>query len=83
MLRKLEDIVSSKGWETRKRMLEELSKKPTTAYELAKRLNLNYSTVRYHLELLERTGLVTVDKGSRYVYKVTKNIQFLLSDKAF
>ncbi len=80
MLRKLDEIIASKGWDTRRKILEELSKKPSTAYELAKKLGMNYSTIRYHLELLERAGLVTADKGNRYVYKITKNVQFLLED---
>ncbi len=80
MITKLEDLLSNKGWETRKRILDEISAKPMTAYELAKRLNLNYSTVRYHLELLERNGLVThkKDKGNKYLYHPSRNARLVL-----
>ncbi|MEM0373585.1 MAG: winged helix-turn-helix domain-containing protein [Sulfolobaceae archaeon] len=75
---KLEDIFSSKGWDTRKRILEELLKSPSTAYSLSRRLNLNYSTVRYHLYLLEKFGLVKSEKNGKGVYRITKQgIQWL------
>jgi predicted transcriptional regulator len=70
---KLEDVLESKGWDTRKKILCELSKGPHTAYSLAKKLSLNYSTVRYHLELLEKFGLVRSDKSSKYLYVITQN----------
>ncbi len=78
MMRKLDEVMSGKGWDTRRKILEELYMRPTTAYSLAKKLELNYSTVRYHLDLLERSGLVNHQKrGSRQVYVATKNVEVL------
>ncbi|QKR01089.1 winged helix-turn-helix transcriptional regulator [Metallosphaera tengchongensis] len=77
-MRKLDEVVSGKGWETRKRILEELISSPKTPYDLAKRLNLNYSTVRYHLDLLESSGLVThVKEGSKQIFLPSKSLTAL------
>ncbi|AEE95214.1 ArsR/SmtB family transcription factor [Acidianus hospitalis] len=84
MLYKLDEVIENKGWDTRKKILELLQSKEMTAYEISKILELNYSTVKYHLELLERVGLVTVkkDKRNRYLYKANNNIKILnLIDK--
>jgi DNA-binding transcriptional ArsR family regulator len=84
MLYKLDEVIENKGWDTRKKILELLQSKEMTAYEISKVLELNYSTVKYHLELLERVGLVTVkkDKRNRYLYKANNNIKILnLIDK--
>jgi len=70
---KLEDIFLNKGWETRKRILEELLKEPNTAYSISRKLNLNYSTVRYHLHLLERFGLVKSESNGKGIYRITKS----------
>ncbi|AEB95483.1 ArsR/SmtB family transcription factor [Metallosphaera cuprina] len=73
-MRKLDEVLSGKGWDTRKKILEQLYINPTTAYDLAKKLNLNYSTVRYHLDLLERSGLVNHKTlGSKQLYLATKS----------
>jgi predicted transcriptional regulator len=79
MITKIDEIIEGKGWETRKKILEELTKKPATAYELSKRLDLNYSTVKYHLELLEKAGMITYnkDRRNRYFYEVSKNVNLL------
>ncbi|MQL55683.1 ArsR/SmtB family transcription factor [Acidianus ambivalens] len=79
MLYKLDEVIENKGWDTRKKILELLQSKEMTAYEISKILELNYSTVKYHLELLERVGLVTVkkDKRNRYLYKANNNIKIL------
>ncbi|WP_054845472.1 ArsR/SmtB family transcription factor [Sulfuracidifex tepidarius] len=76
MLVKVEELLENKGWETRKRIIFELETKPCTAYELSKKLSLNYSTVKYHLELLEKFGIIT-RKPSKHknVYITTKNIK--------
>ncbi|MDT7901304.1 MAG: winged helix-turn-helix domain-containing protein [Acidianus sp.] len=84
MLYKLDEVIENKGWDTRKKILELLQSKEMTAYEISKILELNYSTVKYHLELLERVGLVTVkkDRRNRYLYRANNNIKILnLIDK--
>ncbi|EHP70739.1 putative transcriptional regulator [Metallosphaera yellowstonensis MK1] len=75
MMAKIDDVVNGRGWETRKKILEILGNGPTTAYEISKRLGLNYSTVRYHLDLLERSGLViNMRQGSRQLYSISRNL---------
>ncbi|TRM89725.1 transcriptional regulator [Sulfolobus sp. A20-N-G8] len=78
MLLKIEEIFQNKGWETRKKILNELKNNPQSAYELARKLNLNYSTIKYHLEILEKFGLIMkINKGSKSLYRVTKNYNLL------
>ncbi|AWR98888.1 ArsR/SmtB family transcription factor [Metallosphaera hakonensis] len=76
MMRKLDEVVNGKGWDTRRKILEVILQEPTTAYNLAKRLGINYSTVRYHLDLLEKTGLVSHrNYGSKQIYTATRSGQ--------
>ncbi|WP_338604029.1 winged helix-turn-helix domain-containing protein [Sulfolobus tengchongensis] len=78
MLLRLDEVFQNKGWNTRKKILDELRKKPQTAYELSRKLGLNYSTVKYHIEILEKFGLVTIyKKDTKYIYVVTKNYEIL------
>lgn len=78
---KINELFELPGWETRKRIMEELKNGPKNAYELAKILNLNYSTIRYHLELLQKFGLVNVKKGRKYYYELTKTGLILINDE--
>lgn len=74
MIAKIDDVINGRGWETRRKILEILNSKPTTAYEISKRLGLNYSTVRYHLDLLESSGLVVnVKRGPKQLYYLSRN----------
>lgn len=81
MITKLEEVLESKGWETRKKILEEILTKEMTAYELSKKLGLNYSTIKYHLELMERVGIISArrDKNNKYLYKANNNVRFILN----
>ncbi len=58
-------FVGSRGGEMRLRIVEEILKGPANANQLAERLNVNYRTVRHHLDVLTEAGLVTAD-GPRY-----------------
>lgn len=78
MLLRIDEVFQNKGWNTRKKILDELRKKPQSAYELSKRLGFNYSTIKYHIEILEKFGLITKRKsGTKSVYIVTKNYELL------
>ncbi len=76
---KIDELINLPGWETRKKILELLNDSPKTAYELARVLNMNYSTIRYHLELLNKFGLVNIKKGRKYYYELTRNAKILMS----
>ena len=52
-------LAGSVGGFNRGRILEELFTHPRNANELAKVLNLDYKTVRHHLDVLEKNNLAT------------------------
>jgi|SRR3989338_1388939 len=57
-------LAGTKGGESRGRILKHLQKRPANANQLAKMLELDYKTIRHHLEVLERNKLVqTINKG--------------------
>jgi len=74
---KVDELLALPGWETRKRIIEALRDGPKTAYEISKELKINYSTARYHLELLQKFRLVNIRKGRKYYYELTKNANLL------
>jgi len=53
------------GGINRGRILEELFRQPRNANELATVLNLDYKTIRHHLDVLEKNHLIT-STGSGY-----------------
>lgn len=53
------------GGINRGRILEELFRQPRNANELATVLNLDYKTIRHHLNVLEKNHLIT-STGSGY-----------------
>ena len=57
--------MASRGGPTRVTLVKELIKEPTNANKLAEKLNLDYTTVRHHLEVLINNGLLTT-KGEKY-----------------
>ena len=52
-------IAGSEGGPNRARIIATLKERPYNARQLAKKLGLNYTTVRYHLDVLQKNGLVT------------------------
>ncbi len=58
-------IAGTKGGETRGKIIELIEKKPSNANRIAKMLNLDYKTVRHHLEVLEKNGIISpINKGN-------------------
>ncbi|MBI1936337.1 winged helix-turn-helix transcriptional regulator [Candidatus Woesearchaeota archaeon] len=58
-------VAGTKGGETRGRMIDLLNKNPSNANKIAEILKLDYKTVRHHLEVLEKNGIITaVNKGN-------------------
>jgi len=63
-------LVGSKGGGTRIKILKLIRRKPSNVYQIAKELNLNYRTVKYHLELMLEHGIVEKvgeDYGAIYI----------------
>jgi predicted transcriptional regulator len=58
-------LVGSAGGFNRTRILQELTKTPRNANELATLLKLDYKTTRHHLEMLEKNRLITT-MGNKY-----------------
>jgi predicted transcriptional regulator len=52
-------LVGSAGGFNRSRILQELTKTPRNANELATILKLDYKTTRHHLEMLKKNRLIT------------------------
>jgi len=52
-------IANSLGGVNRGRILEELLTKPQNANELSKNLDIEYKTIRYHLQVLEENKIIT------------------------
>lgn len=58
-------IAGSEGGLNRARIIMTLNEQPYNAKQLAEELNLNYTTVRHHLKVLEKNNLITTT-GSKY-----------------
>jgi DNA-binding transcriptional ArsR family regulator len=58
-------IAGSRGGENRARIIETLHDKPLNAHQLAEILNLDYKTIRHHLDLLI-TNQIIIPEGSGY-----------------
>jgi DNA-binding transcriptional ArsR family regulator len=59
-------IAGTRGGLNRARMIEMLHARPCNANQLAEALDLDYRTIRHHLNLLEKNGLLTRPAGSAY-----------------
>ncbi len=59
-------IAGTRGGANRARILEALRERPHNAHQLSEVLGLDYRTVRHHLELLHRNGLLTRPAGDAY-----------------
>jgi DNA-binding transcriptional ArsR family regulator len=59
-------LVGTRGGPNRARILDKLADSPQNAHRLAETLSLDYRTVRHHLLLLERNGIVTRPVGDGY-----------------
>jgi DNA-binding transcriptional ArsR family regulator len=59
-------IAGTRGGPNRARIIEALRERPCNANQLGKALGLDYRTIRHHLDLLERNGLLTRPAGDAY-----------------
>jgi predicted transcriptional regulator len=58
-------LIGSAGGYNRSRILNEITKTPRNANELATILKLDYKTTRHHLDILEKNRLIT-PVGDKY-----------------
>ena len=58
-------IAGTRGGETRGKIIELLNKNPSNANKISHTLNLDYKTVRHHLNVLEKNNIITaINKGN-------------------
>jgi len=58
-------IAGTRGGPARAQIIESLRRVPQNANQLANMLNMDYRTVRHHLKVLEKNGIIT-SAGERY-----------------
>lgn len=77
MILKIDEVFRQKGSNTRIEIIKLLLEKPRSAAEISKLMELNYTTVRYHLDLMQRTGIVS-SRGNRGAkYYLTRNVELI------
>jgi len=59
-------LAGARGGRNRARIIESLRSRPQNAHQLAAGLGLDYRTIRHHLELLVKNGLLTQPAGDAY-----------------
>jgi DNA-binding transcriptional ArsR family regulator len=65
-------LAGTRGGPNRVRILQALDERPRNCNQLAEALELNYNTVRNHLEVLEDNGIVrSTDSDYGAVYLIT------------
>jgi DNA-binding transcriptional ArsR family regulator len=69
-------LSGTRGGPNRIRILQALSERPRNANQIAEALDLDYKTVRHHLDVLTDNGLVT-SSGDEYgaVYLPTDRVE--------
>ena len=87
-------IAGTRGGMNRARIIEVLHERPYNANQLSETLGLDYRTIRHHLELLQKNGLISRPVGDAYAspyflssylegnYAVFEEIRRSLRDKA-
>ncbi len=74
-------IEGSRGGKTRAKILKNLIGKSYNAHQLAKALNLDYKTIRHHLDVLARHGIISREsKGYTTLYFISKNSESDLNE---
>lgn len=59
-------IAGTRGGVNRARIIEALHDRPYNANQLSEALGLDYRTIRHHLDLLQKNGLVSRPSGGAY-----------------
>ena len=69
-------IVGTRGGPTRAKMIEALKETPQNANQLASRIDKDYRTIRHHLDILSKNGII-ISTGDRYgtTYSLTSQME--------
>jgi len=74
-------IEDSRGGKTRATILKHLIVKSYNAHQLADTLDLDYKTIRHHLDILSKNGIITRERyGTITNYLISNNIISDLND---
>jgi DNA-binding transcriptional ArsR family regulator len=64
-------IAGSRGGPMRAKIIEILKETPRNANQLATLLEVDYKTIRHHIDILEKNNMITSAGGSGGVYGIT------------
>ena len=68
-------IGGTRGGLNRARIIRTLADSPANANQLSTELELDYSTIRHHVEVMEKNGMVTsIGDGYGMMYILTDNM---------
>ncbi len=71
-----EILAGSKGGTNRARIIDILKTRPYNANQLSERLSLNYKTIKYHIDVLEKNGIITsTSKGYGALYFLSDEME--------
>ncbi len=74
-------IEGTRGGKSRALILRHLIERSYNAHQLAKLLNMDYKTIRHHLEVLIKNGIITKSSdGYTDLYFLSKNVESNLND---
>ncbi|MBN2488876.1 MAG: PAS domain S-box protein [Methanosarcinaceae archaeon] len=74
-------IEGTRGGKTRALILNRLTGSSYNAHQLAKALNKDYKTIRHHLDVLIKNGVITKDdNGGSTLYFIPKTMELTLHD---
>jgi predicted transcriptional regulator len=73
-------FLGSRGGETRSKIVSLLRDHPMNAHQLKKDLDVDYSTIRHNLRVLEKNRIVMVQKGYGAMYELTPEFETMLDD---
>jgi len=69
-------LAGSKGGTNRARIIDSLRNRPYNANQLAEKLSLNYKTIKYHIDVLEKNRIiVSTSKGYGALYFLSKEME--------
>lgn len=74
-------FLGSRGGETRMRIVDLVRKHPRNAHQLKKEMDVDYSTIRHSLRVLEKNRIVmTMGEAYGAVYRLTPEFESIIAD---
>ncbi len=72
-------MTGTRGGSTRALIVNNLTDRPYNANQLSEALNLDYKTVRHHIDVLIKNGIITKGNGYPAIYFLSKNMEEILN----